>query len=1251
MRLIIMAALACAALFCNAQQTNYTKAWQALNKSNRSEAETLLDAAIKDNTSFEDAYLTKLYLLTFSGREHEMEDFDKKFYPASKNPFPYIYALWFNTAITGTYSKKEHDYQVNILDHIIADPKAPGELIAAANYQKGMHYLFSNNFSKAQKAYDEIGNVKNWQYTGPFENLSESGFNKDYGPLKHPEASATFKSMNNADIAWMIPGGEIKDGWNPVNYIFQKNTAVVFAQNFITVPSDRTILCNAGATGSIKVWINDQPVISESRERVTELDAYSVKCTLKKGVNRILVQLGYSATNYPNFSIRLTDENHLPVKDLTASPVYTAYAAADASQKPEAVAQFAETFFKEKIKAQPENLINYMLLSDVYMRNKKTEEAKALLDKAIAQAPENSLLGMKRIEILIKENDRTTLLEEVANIRKEDPESLIIMELDLKEMFQNEKYEDAAELLQKRINKYGEDETTIGYKISLLGRDKKYEEIVKVVEKAYEKYPTNTNLLGYMYSIKKDVKNDNKGAVRMYEDYRKNIFNYSVEETYSKLLADGGSSEKALKIKLALAENFPYDPEMFYKISGDYFVIKQYTKAEENIRKALAIAPYYSDYWEQLGDIKSEMGNKPEALNAYSKSLEYDPKQFTIIAKTRKLRGQEEILKLLPENDTDKIIKEDKPADAQNTDYGFYYILDRKDVIMHQSGATEEFITLAIRITNDKGVERFKETTLPYNNSQTLLIEKAEIIKKNQNRLQGERNDNEVVFTNLQVNDIVVFKYRLQNYTYGRFAKDYWDKFIFGGQIYSGVTHYNLLMPAEKKIFYEFSNSSVKPAVTDAENFKLYSWDILKSDAMKDEPFMPTLTDAGTVLHITTVPSWNDISGWYSDVINNRAEENSEVTRVFNKLFAEGVKKLSEKERAVIIYDYIEKNIKYSSVSFRQSAYVPQKASTTLITRLGDCKDLSNLFVMMADMAGIKAQMVLIDTKDNGVKDMILPSVEFNHCIVKAVLDKKEYYIELTDNYLPMGSLPKNDLGALILEIPGKNMSASPSIKFLKADNKTKDVIRRTMDITPSGSDLIIKVKVVKKGASSADTRYTYRMLDPEKTKEEMEKTVAGAYRNNVSLTDVSFTDLDKLNDSVQYTYAYKVKNEITEIGSMQTFKVTYPDVVASLDNFSKDARSFPLQYWKYEDQDGYETIINFTAPAGKKIIELPANETLTFQNMQYTIEYTLKGFDKLTIKRNFKSEREIIAAKDYPAFKAFFEKIVRAEQKFIAFK
>jgi len=361
---------------------------------------------------------------------------------------------------------------------------------------------------------------------------------------------------------------------------------------------------------------------------------------------------------------------------------------------------------------------------------------------------------------------------------------------------------------------------------------------------------------------------------------------------------------------------------------------------------------------------------------------------------------------------------------------------------------------------------------------------------------------------------------------------------------------------------------------------------------------------------------------------------------------------MTQFQKAKIIYDYIESNIRYSSVSFRQSAFLPQRASETLITRLGDCKDLSSLFVTLVRMAGINAQLVLVDTRDNGQKDMILPCIEFNHCIAKATLDKKSYFIELTDNYLPFTSLPNDLNGALALEIPVKPSGEKEELIHLATPNRKRDIIKRIIDIKPVDEDLTISVRSTLYGEFSSQSREDYRNLDNEKQMQNLEKKIAGRYNNNVALEKVEFKGLDTPDDSVTYDYRFKVKNEIAEIGSLSTFKIVYPDLVATLENFSADKRDFPVEYWNYETAEAYETIVHITAPAGKTFVELPKSESLSFKDMKFSIPYTLQSPDKLVVTREFSDGRDQqISPEDYIAFKAFFEKIVKAEQKFIAYK
>jgi tetratricopeptide (TPR) repeat protein len=966
-----------------------------------------------------------------------------------------------------------------------------------------------------------------------------------------------------------------------------------------------------------------------------------------------LVQVGYTDNSYPNFSVRFTDDQFRAIPGITGSSTFTTYPkVTNSTKKYEVMKPFAEEYFLNNIKKSPNNLVNYLLLADVYMRNRKVIDARNLITEAVEKAPKNCLLKMKMAEILLKEENRTLLLEEIEKMKQLDPESLLVMELNIKEYLSNQKYEDASKELEKRIAEYGEDEKTVEYTITLLVKESKYEDLIKYVEKSYEKYPESTDMMEMMYNIKKEVYKDKKGAMKLYESYLKDNYSYSLMKKYSNLLEEQGDNDKALSIKKKLADLFPYSPGEFYNLAKYYYGTKNYDKSEDNIKKALALSPYNESYWEQLGDIKNEKNKTDEALEAYNMSLRHDANQYDIIDKVRKLNGKPEIHKLFAKTDIDELIKNDKQTEAKNTDYGYYYILSQKNIVVHPGGATEENHTYVIRITNEKGVDRYKESSIDYGNHQSLLIEKAEVIKKNKSRIDGEKSDNEIVFTNLEPGDIVIYQYRLRSYVYGRLAKEFWDKFFFGGQIYIATSRYNLLMPADQKIDYLVTESDLKPTVKNVEEFKQYTWEVFKAEPDKDEPLMPELVDVTKVLHVSTVSNWQQIADWYSDISSNKAEEDFEMVALFKELFPDGGKSMTQLKKARVIYDYIESNIRYSSVSFRQTAYVPQRPSLTLTTRLGDCKDLSSLFVVLSRMAGINSQMVLVDTRDNGQKDIMLPGVEFNHCIVKAELDGKPYYIELTDNYLPFASLPNNLNGALILEVPynSKNV-VKAELKHLQGGNRTKDIIRRVVEIKPVDTDLDVTVKTVKTGNASSATRYNYGTLDNEKQIKELEKVVAGNYKNNVKLQSVKFNDLVKLSDSVDYVYNYKVKNEISEIGTLKTFQVIYPDIVASLNNFSDDTRTYPIRYWSYEDIDRYETTVNITLPTGKKFTELPTSETYKFKDMEFSLQYALKTPEKLTITRKFISNRQNIPASDYAEFKTFFEKIVRAEQKFIAFK
>ena len=1236
---------------------DYDDAWKALDRNDRKAAEQLLLKAMKDPHTAVDAYATYIYLQSFGGKESDMTDFMPRMYSVLKDPNPYVFGLWFNGAVLGPYGKKT-GHQMQLLDRLLTDTAINGSIRAAAHYFKAMHYEMSNDIGKATKEWEAIGAVSPaWELAGPFDNISGSGYYKDYGPLEHPESNATFTSFNNATVSWFTPAIMSKEGYTFPYPHFRRNTAVVYAQTFVYSPDDRQVLIDVGTCGSIKVWLNDQPVVAASKELVTELDFYKQHVNLKKGYNRLLVQLGYTSSSTPNFIVRFTNEKYFPVSGLTYSAVYQNYpkaggaAAAAAATAPEPIKHFAEDFFEKKVAAEPNNYINYLLLSEVYLRSQKTSDARRIIEKALQHAPDNSLLRFQLMEILIKEENRTLLLEEVERMKEKDPDCLIAIRLNIRKLSGEEKYDEAFKEVDRCVKLYGEDDDIWLARINLYQKQNKMDELVKSIQTAYAKYPANTDIVDWMFSLKVNGMKDAKGGIKVLENYLKDNYSYSIIKKLTEEYSKQGEKDKALKLLQQPKEEFPYDPDLYTDISSFYYDQEQYGKAADFGRQALKLAPYVATYWENLGLELQQQHQDSEAVKAYNQALYYDANKYSAREHLRDLRKKPSVWAAFPQDDVYQAIKN---VANKKVDYDYFYVLDEKFAVVYAEGATEEYTTTVVKILTQKGIDTWKEDNLGYNeNTQELKVEKAEVVKKNGSVVPAEQNENQIVFTGLEVGDAVVLKYKIQNFAEGRVTRHYWDRFGFNASVPEDTARYCLLMSNKAKAQYKMDNANLQPKKTAYDDFTLYTWEMTNPAICKSEPFMPPLMDVGPTVHVSTLDSWNDVARWYSDLATSKTDDDFEVKAMYDSLFPKGVAGLADREKATRIYQYISHNIHYSSVSFRQGAYVPQKASVTINTRLGDCKDLSSLFVALARLSGLKANLVLVNTRDNGLRSMELPSLEFNHCMVKTWFDGKPYFLELTDNNLPFTCLPGGDVHASCLVIPSGEGStaADAKLEFIESPYRPRDRVIRQVSVQVNGSDLRLAEVVTKKGALVSGVKDDYAELSPDKQQEELEKSVSGGYKNPVKIDHVSFRGLNENTDSVGYAFNATVQNEVVEVGDMHMIKIPFTDVIATMDNFTKDERQFPLEYWQYENADEYETRVTVEIPAAAHFIEVPKGETYTFRNCTYSLQYIPAGTHKLTIIRKAALQRDDISQADYKAMKEFFGKIVKAESKYIAYK
>ncbi|MES2379953.1 MAG: DUF3857 domain-containing protein [Bacteroidota bacterium] len=1223
------------------------KGWDLLNQNNRKEAKEFFEKAVNEPATKAEAALALSIMNRFESKPTEAFKYFKTFFENTDEPYAYAFALWSTGCLNINYGKKT-DEQLAFLQKVIADPKANGTMKAMANQMLGYHYENANQLKKAVEEHKKQMAITQWQFLGTFDNTSASGFNKNFGAVEKPQADAVFKNKVNAKVGWQTIPVIREDNWVDFSFQFSLNSSIIYAQTYVNSPTDQTVYLRAGVSGSLKVWLNDKVVIAEKEERNNDLDNYATKVKLTQGYNRILVQVGKSEVNRANFMLRITDENAMPINGLTYMSSYQAYKK-DNTTDTNSIAFFAEDYFVKKLAKSPDNFIDLMMLAEIYMRNDKVYDARKILQKLKDANPKSTIIGQLLIDAYDKDDNNTDLTKEQGRIKLDDPESMYAIKLLIDEAYNKEDYDEVETLLHKLEDNYGKTVYTELVNINLLSQRKQYDKLIQVINNAYVKYPDVYDFVSLKYAVESNGSKDIGAGNAVLKKYLKN--NYRDRSLTQ--LADNsiklGNSAEGFKIYTKRVTDYPYATQYYNDLSDLYLGKQDYENAVKWQLQVTEIAPTHGSSWNTLGNIYMSMeGKEVEAKNAYNKAIYFDPTDYDARKQLRKLEGKKELFEKFKKVNAVEIFKKSPKAEDFPEDNSII-LLNEMERIVYPEGATEEKSELVIKVFNQAGIDTWKEYSVSYNGySQRLIVDKAEVFKADGSKVQAETRDNYFVFTALEPGDAIHMLYKIESYYSGKLSEHFWDKFTFNYFFPAGLTRYSLILPKDKKFKYQMINADNKPEESEFDDFKMYVWEQNNKPALKQESYAPPLADIGIALEISSIEDWNYIANWYADLSESKSEANYEVKETVANLFKNKTG-LSQLEKAKIIYNYIESNISYSSIAFLQSSHVPKKAASTLNTKLGDCKDLSTLFVSMAKEVGIEANLILVNTRNNGDSDMVLPSINFNHCIAYAVLDKQPYYIELTSQKLSFGTLGNNLLHAKSLFIP-KNTKTTSTLLPIKDSKRALNAIWRETNLTFDNNVLNAKRTSYRSGVFAEGTRSTYADIGKEKQEKEMLESLSSDFTNTVTLTSLSFSDLKTLNDTVSYNYVFNTKNVFTDVAGLKIFRMPWTDAYRAVDFVSTDTRNYAFNMWELTDAETVKEQITIEYPKGKLLADVPKNVKLNCKGIDYSITYKVLP-NKLVAVRELKCKDVIITPKDYAEFKEFFNKISENDSLQIGFK
>lgn len=1234
------------AIYSLRAQATKDKGIQLLMNNKSDEAISHFDKSIQANKNNSQAHLGRLFALTTKPDPQACFAQFVQLLSSVQNKNPYLFGLWSESWAFSQRTKLDK-VKLDFLLKLLEDPKIHGTLKSMSRITLGYHYQSVKDIPNRDKQFAQVGNIDNWSILGTFDNTSGSGYNKDWGVVL---GKGPFVNQDNYPINWFIPPAYRHDRWFDFEFHFDASNKICYAQSYVKSPSKQKVYLRAGCSGSIKVWSNDALIISESIERNCDMDIYAAHIYLNEGYNRIVVQVGESETNNSNFLIRITDENGNPISGLSSVGKPQTYKRS-LKQEITPVPFEMETYFENLIKNSNASVLDHLVYANLLLRNDKVFESRKVLKKIKEENPNSSIVSNALIEAYQRDNNRTDQTREIEELKKNDSQGFQSLLYQIEEANEKEDLEEYENLINKLKELYGNSDELDLNILALYGKKKMVPELIQKVKDLYKKNPDNRLYVQYMYDIESNQGKDLSKANKILEKYLDKNIDYQLSEKVAYNYFKLNKPEKGIGLLNERVKQFPHATGSLNDLMEFYYETQDYNTSLQYCDKILQLAPYSSSIHKSRGKIYEALKNKTKANESFQTAIKLNPRDYDSRKEIRKLNNLKDMYDYFPVTDAKTVFANSPKSKDRPDNSSILLIYDTKKII-YEGGASESRIELLVKVFNQQGIDTWKEYEIGYNGySQRVVIETAEVLKKDGSKQKAETENAQIAFTDLTVDDAIHLVYKIENYYSGRLAQHNWDIFSLQYFIPSEHISYHILAPKEMKLNYKELNGKINSKITDLDNqYKLYSWNTKSLEEIKSEPFMPPMNEVAPTIVYSTIPDWKYVSSWYDDLSSELAKQDFEVKETVMELL-KGKESLSDYDKAQLFYEFIVSTISYSNIPFLHGPIIPQKASTTLRTKQGDCKDVSTLFVAMCKEANLDANLILVNTVGQGRRHLELPSVDFNHCIAQFHSTGKSYFVELTDQKLPFAALAREDCNGLSLAIPKAGGIPSEKLEVLTHSTIKQNNIERSSEISFSGTDMNVVRRNVRYGYFASAQRAQYSDIGKEKQEQQLSETISSDFSTPIKLTEVKFENLNNLADSVTTLYKFHVKKAMTEVAGFKIFNIPWADKISSPDFVNLETRLTPLQLHEYSSTPVDDERITITLPAGSKLYEKPKEFNISTPLADYTIKYDLSKPGKVICRRILKFKTREVSVADYPAFREFINKVTEADAKPIAIK
>jgi lipoprotein NlpI len=407
-----------------------------------------------------------------------------------------------------------------------------------------------------------------------------------------------------------------------------------------------------------------------------------------------------------------------------------------------------------------------------------------------------------------------------------------------------------------------------------------------------------------------------------------------------------------------------------------------------------------------------------ESLNYFSKYLIlFVAVLFTNIASSQgqkvSLDGFSYSIDKAPSWVVPKAIPTSEPKESSTWHYA---LIDEQ--IKVEAKSHSRYLHVVRRLTSSQGLNEGAQFSIYFNPKYEKLTiheivilrqnTKVDVLKRDNIKLlqREERLENNVydgwVTANILVpgvrkDDAVIYRYTINgsNPVFdGLFAFNYVLSRNLNPSILQSL---RVIYPKERKIAYKAHNNNLVLSESLGPVYKEISM------LAENIPVAKQLADLPPAEYLNQLVQFSEFDGWAS--VDVWAAKLFAIDESNSKLLVDKVQgwkntNNSVEEQAKAALNFIQKDIRYFSVSLGESSHKPSTPDALLNNRYGDCKDKSLFLTSSFKALGLSSRPVLVNSWLGDAVSKMLPSpLAFDHAIVSLDINGSEVWLDPTRSF------------------------------------------------------------------------------------------------------------------------------------------------------------------------------------------------------------------------------------------------------------